>query len=133
MKAKVPTFVSVQVAVPPPSSLASTVYIPVTVPPCEGRSVTVPLLFSSRKIEVRLPPPSALKRPAVAIGPVELAPLIRNANPLFSEAAVKDSLVLYRVVFLFDVTLATDFSVLGSRKWTLSWCCVDLLRPPRYL
>src|SRR5260370_7846756 len=79
-----------QVAGAAASSLGSRVYVPVPVPPCDGRSVTVPLLFSSRKIEVRLPAPSAVKRLAVAIGPVELAPPIRNANPLFSEAAVKD-------------------------------------------
>jgi len=60
------------------------------VPPCEGTSVTFPLLFSSRKIDVRLPAASAVKRPPVAIGPTELEPPIRSAKPLFNEAAVKD-------------------------------------------
>jgi hypothetical protein len=32
----------------------------------------------------------------------------------------------------FDLTLVNDFSVLASRKWTSSWCCVDPLRPPGF-
>src|SRR5215467_7616506 len=47
-----------------------------------------PLLFSSRTIFERLPVPSAVNRPPVEIGPLELEPPIKNAKLPMTDAVV---------------------------------------------